>query len=61
MAFKRPSLLPDGLLKALSHWGRDCSPFIILPSYPFVEEVMRLEKKTFGRGVTERTKIRTGA
>jgi hypothetical protein len=36
-----PSLPLVGLLKASFHCGRDCKPFIMEPSYPLVEEVMR--------------------
>ena len=38
-----PSIEGDGLLNAAFHWLSDWSPFIILPSKPFVDEVIKLK------------------
>jgi hypothetical protein len=35
-------LMVCGWFQSTSHWGKDCSPFIILPSYPLVDEVISL-------------------
>jgi hypothetical protein len=40
MAFNKPNMALLGWLKAFCHWGSDWRPFIILPSKPFIEEVM---------------------
>ena len=44
-----PSIEGDGLLNAAFHWLSDWSPFIILPSNPFVDDVMRLEEEWIWR------------
>ena len=44
MAFSKPNILPFGLLKSVSHCLTDWRPFIMLPSYPLVADVMRLEQ-----------------
>ena len=40
IALSKPNFPPVGHPNELFHWSSDCKPFIILPSYPFVDDVI---------------------